>query len=185
MLPFDPDSYGPQVAEILACDGSGMRPMELFPKASTSEVMRVTLLGTDPRALFPNARDPEAAMSGLFLYFSCLKESHDLLHRFATCDGAYWHGIMHRMEGDPFNADYWFYRTVGHPAYPAVHREAAKLGYRANDAEWDPFAFVRFCEASVRSKDDALSKLVQLAEWRVLFEYCAAPAPARAERAAR
>ncbi len=179
LLPFHPDNYGPRIAEILALGSdsatAGPRPMELFPKKCTSEEMRLTLLNTDARQLFPHSRDPEAALSGLFLYFSCLKESHDLLHQFASLDGAYWHGIMHRMEGDLYNADYWFYRTVGHPAYPAVHREAVKLGYRPDAPEWDPFAFVRFCEAAARSKDDDLAKRVQLAEWQVLFDWSASP----------
>jgi len=76
------------------------------------------------RATVSRARDPESAMSGLFLYFSCLKEAHDLLHTFGSLDGAYWHGIMHRMEGDAITRINWFRRTKLHPMYPVLQREA-------------------------------------------------------------
>jgi hypothetical protein len=132
----------------------------------------------DAQTLFPGAHDPEAALSGLFLYFSCLTEAHDLLHHFAallaTMNGAYWHGIMHRMEGDAYNAGYWFRRLGRHPVFPALHSEAAKLGYSQRDSEWDPFAFIQFCETAAKTKDEDLARRVQLAEWQLLFDYCAA-----------
>lgn len=172
MLLFNPDIYGPEVAEILALDGGGARPMDLFPRARLSETVRDRLLKADARDMFPDARDPESALSGLFLYFSCLTEAHDLLHHFATFDSAYWHGIMHRMEGDAYNAGYWFRRVGHHPIYPSLASEAAALGY-APGREWDPFAFIRFCETSANSKDENLARRVQLAEWQLLFDYCA------------
>ena len=174
MLPFQSDTYGPQVAEILSRGeaGSGSRLMELFPKKCTDEAVRELLLNADARKLFPGARDPNAALSGLFLYFSCLKESHDLLHTFGGADGAYWHGIMHRMEGDAYNANYWFQRLPTHPVYPQVQREAVNLGY-AQGPEWDPFAFVAYCN---QPADEELAKRVQLAEWQLLFDYCAGTA---------
>ncbi len=183
LLLFQSATYGPRVEEILSLGDAagGARPMELFPQQCANEAVRNTLLNTDPRELFPDARDPESAMSGLFLYFSCLKESHDLLHTFGSADGAYWHGIMHRMEGDAYNADYWFRRTRQHPTYPVLRREAAELGY-APSAEWDSFAFNAFCEVSARvtprTADYDLAKRVQLAEWQVLFHHCARPGTA-------
>jgi len=174
LLPFAPDTYGPRVADILALahSGPGLRPMELFPRACASETVRDSLLKTDARELFPGARDPESALSGLFLYFSCLTEAHDLLHHFATVDGAYWHGIMHRMEGDAYNAEYWFRRVGSHPVFPSLYREASQLGY-ASGHQWDPFAFIRFCETSTQAGNDELARRVQLAEWQLLFDYCA------------
>jgi hypothetical protein len=176
-LAFHPDNYGPQVAEILSLDdaGGGTRPMELFPGKCANETVRDGLLKTDAAELFPGARDPESALSGLFLYYSCLKEAHDLLHTFGSVDGAYWHGIMHRMEGDAYNADYWFRRISGHEMFPLLRREAAQPGY-APGAEWDPFAFTAFCGASARAEDDDLAKRVQLIEWPLLFDHCAGPA---------
>jgi hypothetical protein len=156
--------------------------MELFPRACTSEATRRLLVSADPHELFPGARDPESALSGLFLYFSCLKEAHDLLHLdLGSPDGGYWHAIMHRMEGDAFNADYWFRYIGRHPLFPALAREAAKIGYLPG-ADWDPFAFVRYCGASAKANDDDLARRVQLVEWQLLFDYCAAPSAAAAGR---
>ena len=146
--------------------------MDLFPKKCTNEDVRHMLLKADADRLFAGARDPESALSGLFLYFSCLKEAHDLLHTFGGIDGAYWHGIMHRMEGDAFNANYWFRRIPAHPVFPALRREAAELGYAPSGREWDPFAFTAFCAVSA---NEDLAKRIQLAEWQLLFDYCAAP----------
>ncbi len=172
-LPFQSNTYGPQVAKLLALDdaANGQRPMDLYPGACTNETARAILLKSDPAELFPNSRDPESALSGLFLYFSCLKEAHDLLHTFGGVDGAYWHGIMHRMEGDAFNACYWFRRIGKHPIFPALQQEAAKLGY-APGREWDPIAFTGFCEGKT---NEDLAKRVQLLEWQLLFDYCAHP----------
>jgi hypothetical protein len=185
LLPFPSDSYSPAVAGILGLAGGGERPMELFPRNCASETARQLLLKADARGLFPGARSPEAALSGLFLYFSCLAESHELSQRIDTPDGAYWHGIMHRMEGDGSNAGYWFRRVPTHPVYAPLARHAARLGY-GSAGEWDPFAFIRFCESSAREKQDDLAKRVQLAEWQLLFDYCATPAGSglgQAERA--
>ena len=171
-------SYGAEVSRILELDGGGARPMELFPRQCSSSQARSRLLAASAQELFPGARDPESALSGLFLYFSCLTEAHDLLHTIPHVEGGYWHGIMHRMEGDAYNAGYWFRRIGRHPVFPAFQSEAAELGYMPGPA-WDPFAFTGFCEAAARrpgSEDEALARRVQLAEWQLLFDYCATPA---------
>jgi hypothetical protein len=183
LLPFDPDTYGPRVADILLQDRSGadLRPMDLYPRACASETARNLLLKSSARDLFPGAHDPESALSGLFLYFSCLKEAHELVHRFDTTDGAYWHGIMHRMEGDSWNSGHWFRRVGSHPVFSDLSSAAAEPGY-SHPGTWDPFTFIQFCEASAQAKNDELAKRVQLAEWQLLFDYCAKPASIRTPR---
>lgn len=184
MLPFNPSIYSQSVADFLALDGGGERPMDLYPASCTNDSVRVRLLQADASALFPGARDPQAALAGLFLYFSCLTESHDLLHQFGSREGAYWHAIMHRMEGDAYNAAYWFHRLPSHPVYPLLAEQAASLGYRG-PAAWDSFAFIRFCEESAAACNDDLAKRVQLAEWQLLMDYCAAPVAVRAAQQAQ
>jgi hypothetical protein len=178
-LLFHPENYGSEAARLLALDGSGARPMPLFPRSCASEETRRLLLSAKPRDLFPRARDASSALSGLLLYFSCLTEAHDLLHTIPSADGGYWHGIMHRMEGDAFNAGYWFRRIPGHPVFPALHRAASQLGYTQGPV-WDPLAFVRFCEPfgksdAVQTAAERLAMEIQLAEWQLLFDYCARP----------
>ncbi|MGH9633172.1 MAG: hypothetical protein ACRD7E_33140, partial [Bryobacteraceae bacterium] len=97
---FDPRVYGTGVAAILALDHNGRRLMPLASGRCSSEKARRILSGTKPEDLFPESRAPDAALSGLWLYFSCLDESHSLSQDIQTPEGAFWHGIMHRQEPD-------------------------------------------------------------------------------------
>jgi hypothetical protein len=175
LLPFQPDTYGPKVARILSLGDArgGTRPMDLFPRASADEAIRPELANARPDELFPAARDSFSAMSGLYLYFSCLTDAHELVHTFESPDGMYWHAIMHRMERDIGNARYWFHHIPTHPVYSRLERAAAQLGYPAG--AWDPFAFAAFCQSAPGTNNEDLAKRVQLAEWQLLFDYCAAP----------
>jgi len=177
LLPFQPDSYGSQVAGILSPGeaGGGMRPMDLFPRGCSDEAVRSQLATAQASQLFPAARDPQAALAGLYLYFSCLNEAHEIAQNLDNSEGMYWHAILHRMEGDIGNSRYWFHRISSHPVYPLLRHEAELLGYRTS-ARWDPSAFAGFCESAPGTKNEDLAKRVQLAEWQLLFDYCAAPA---------
>jgi hypothetical protein len=62
--------------------------------------------------------------AGLWLLAGDLDKSHAVSQSIETPIGSYWHGIMHRREGDFWNANYWFRRVGKHP----VHSEfAARL----------------------------------------------------------
>jgi hypothetical protein len=185
VLPFQPDSYGSDVARILLLDDAagGNRAMELFPRHPAGETVRAQLAKLRPGELFPSARDPQAAMSGLYLYFQCLDEAHQLVQASDTNDRTYWHAIMHRMEGDIGNSRYWFHHIPSHPVYPWLRRDAELLGYRT-PGQWDPSAFAAFCESAPATKNEDMAKRVQLAEWQLLFDYCAAPVAAARDEAA-
>lgn len=179
-LAFHPDSYGGKVARVLALYGGGARPMELFPQGpapgDASSTARDSLLRASAAELFPGARDPECALGALFLYFSYLDDAHNIFQTVPRTEGSYWHGIMHRMEGDAGNAGYWFRRAGWHPVFPALQREALQLGYSPlTGGDWDPLAFIRFCGSAAKSEERDLAKRVQLAEWQLLFDYCAMP----------
>lgn len=164
---MDPLLYGAPVARILALDGNGDRLMPLAHGTCSSPEARQLLKDAAPRDLFPAARAPEAALAGLYLYFSCLDESHTLSQSIETPDGSFWHGIMHRQEPDPGNAAYWFRRVGKHPTFPALRQAAADLGYA-----WDPFTFIEDCDHAGSAQQLLLQK-VQRAEWQLLFHYCA------------
>lgn len=148
--------------------------MDLFPRGCAAEAVRSQLAGAQAGQLFPAARDPQAAMAGLFLYFSCLNEAHEIAQNLDNREGSFWHAIMHRMEGDIGNSRYWFHRVPSHPVYPSLERDAELLGYPAS-GRWDPSSFAGFCESAPGTKNEDLAKRVQLAEWQLLFDYCAAP----------
>ncbi|MBI3679680.1 MAG: hypothetical protein HY235_04725 [Acidobacteria bacterium] len=177
-MTFHPHAYGPAIANILALDGNGARLMPLAGGTCSSPQARARLGKLRPEDLFPGSRAPEAAFSGLWLYFSCLDESHRLSQDIATPEGSFWHGIMHRQEPDPDNSSYWFRRTSSHPVFPELAEDAAALGYGAGP-RWDPFAFIDFVEQARRrpgSDEEHLALVVQCAEWQLLFDYCASPA---------
>jgi hypothetical protein len=156
----------------LKLDGSGERLMPLAGGACSSPEALKRLRALNPRTLLPGARAPEAALAGLYLYFSCLEEAHETAQRIETPEGSYWHAIVHRQEPDPGNAAYWFRRAGVHPIFPALRDAAAECGY----ATWDPFGFIDYCEKARRkpgSEDERIAREVQRAEWQLLFDYCA------------
>jgi len=175
---FNPLDYGSQVADILSLDGAGERLMPLAILGCSSPGAKNLLKAANPRMLFPGSRAPEAAMAGLWLYFSCFDEAHGIAQDVETPDGSFWHGILHRQEPDAGNAAYWFRRVGQHPVFPALGDAARRLGYPTG-AGWDPYAFINACEearGAPESDREVLMRRVQLAEWQLLFHHCAAPA---------
>jgi hypothetical protein len=176
-MAFDRDAYGPEVAAILALDGAGERLMPLSGGRCSSERARELLKAAGARKLFPSARAPEAALAGLFLYFSCSDEAHEVAQSVDTREGSYWHAIVHRQEPDAGNSGYWFGRVGVHPIFPALRERAAALGVDFGP-RWDPIAFIEFCgKARAGSDAERRAQQVQRAEWQLLFDYCAVSAP--------
>lgn len=164
---FRATDYGPEVAAILALDGERAMPLAM---EGGSEEARERLRSASPPRLFPDARAPEAAFSGLYVYFSCFEEAHTIAQDIPTAEGSYWHAIVHRREPDAGNAACWFRQVGTHPIFPALARAARRGG------AWDPFAFIELCEEARKqpgSELEARARAVQLIEWQLLFDWCA------------
>ena len=175
-MPFDPEAYGGRVAAILALDGHGHRLMPLVQGPCSSDRARTILKAATARELFPDSRAPEAALAGLYLYFSCWDEAHEAAQNIATREGSYWHAIVHRQEPDAGNSSYWFRQAGAHPIFPALAAAASGIGI-GTAAKWDPLAFIQFCEEARQSPGSARERQaleVQRAEWQLLFDFCAA-----------
>jgi hypothetical protein len=171
---FNLPDYPPEVVGVLTAYEGGMRPMPLVAKGCVSDDARNTLKGWNARQLFSKARSPEGVLAGLYLYFSCEPEAHAIAQDLNTTEGSFWHGIVHRQEPDAFNSGYWFRQVGRHAIFPVLRDEARRCGYDSG-TEWDPLAFIDYCEAArVRpgSKEEALAMRVQLVEWQLLFDYC-------------
>ena len=102
---------------------------------------------------------PELA-SALWLYVDDLDRSHTISQSIEDATGSYWHGIMHRREGDFSNSHYWMRRAAPHPLL------RSKLAL-------DPDALIDQV-AAARGKDDPTLVEQQREEWKTLFEWCAA-----------
>lgn len=67
-----------------------------------------------------------ALMAGLHLRNDSLDTSHSYAQQIEyDATGAYWHGIMHRMEGDYSNSKYWFHQAGQHPAMHSIKKRVA------------------------------------------------------------
>jgi hypothetical protein len=180
---FDPNLYGPEVARILALDGNGRRLTPLTCAGCSSEQARTILNTLKPAELFPDAANAGAAMAGLWLYFSCFEEAHELAAKSETQLGELWHAVLHRQEPDSGNAAYWFRKAGAHAAFPRISQEAIQILKRIPEAEfrtgkWDPFAFVAFCERARKQPGSAQERAaleIQRAEWQILFDCSARP----------
>lgn len=103
-------------------------------------------------------------LAGVWLLHDFIDESHHISQGIDTTNGSFWHGIMHRREGDFSNAKYWFRHVGHHPVFDLLSERAGA---------WDPFAFVDRCQAAVHSGKDREQCLeLQQAEWEALFDFC-------------
>jgi hypothetical protein len=105
------------------------------------------------------AARPDLA-AALWLYVDDLERSHTLSQSIENTTGSYWHGIMHRREGDFSNSHYWMRRAAGHPllrAQPEIDSD-------------------RLIDQVVAARGQDTPALVeqQRQEWKLLFEWCAA-----------
>jgi hypothetical protein len=182
MSEFDPSRYGPAVAALLGTP----RLMPLGP-GKPDQAIAARLDNLDEARLFGDTtlRDramASACLAGLWLYVGDLDQAHRLSQGLESREGSYWHGIMHRREGDYPNAKYWFRRVGSHPIFPALHAAARDLARDApahgaafleSESGWDAYAFVDFCQAA-RGNEGAerLGREIQQREWQLLFDYC-------------
>ena len=181
MADFDATRYAPAVARLLALDGNGSRLMPLTCGGTCPPEARRALQSANAGELFPDAKDATAAMAGLWLYFSCFEEAHELVSKSESRECELWHAILHRQEPDSGNAAYWFRKVGSHPAYSNISHAAVRILEKFPRAEfrtgkWDPFAFIAFCERARSQPGSAQEQAaleIQRAEWQIIFDYCA------------
>lgn len=127
-MSFDPGAYGAGVRAILELEGGGERLMPLAHGACSSPAARDALKAAGAGSLFPHSRAPQAALAGLYLYFSCWDEAHEAAQNISSAEGSYWHAIVHRQEPDDWNSAYWFRQAGRHAIFPRLAEAAAGFG---------------------------------------------------------
>jgi hypothetical protein len=158
----------------------------MSPRAS--ELMMHHLNRFVPEELKPvlSAEDAVALTAGLFLMHDCLDRSHALSQDVQGAGrhgaGDYWHAIMHRREPDYGNSKYW-YRQVGrHPIFTDMARATAEEFSSADDndatewsdrirggGDWNPFAWVDFCEAMAGRENSVLHAIARRIQWHEML----------------
>jgi len=111
---------------------------------------------------------------GLLYAIDAIHEAHALFQDAKGDLGAYWHGMMHRREGDFENARYWFRRAGVLPCFDTLHRAAGAFSAdMARQANWDPYLLTCECEQARFGAEESVVPCVQLqrAEFEGLFDY--------------
>ena len=111
--------------------------------------------------------------AGLFYRLDAIDEAHRIVQQDGSPLAAYWHGMIHRREGDFDNARYWFRRAGTLPVFETLHREAAALSPNmAKQFGWDPYLFTGLCEQEKFGDNTLTAELVALQklEFDLLFE---------------
>jgi hypothetical protein len=170
------------VARLLALAEDGERPFGLLsPRSITPPPAARLLHAAAPAQWFPGARSPAGALAGLWLYFGSYDDAHRVAQELDTPEGSYWHAIVHRLEPDAENANYWSRRTGPHPVHAPLLAEARTIvqahpgcGLKLGRV-WDAERFTAFCEHA-RAQPGSLAEraaiAIQHAEWRLLFAWC-------------
>lgn len=119
--------------------------------------------------------------SALWLLCGDLDRSHSISQNISSAEGSFWHGIMHRREGDFGNSKYWFGRVGSHP----VHQKLAELvaqsevqsevsDFGLDEASSVAFGLVDACQAALRKRKQLIPTLQEVCwwEWQLLFRHC-------------
>ncbi len=167
MIEFDPSQYGPEFAELIPAER--LMPLDVgSPNETARKVLdALNLNQAFSSRLLADVNMGRCSLAGVWLLHDFLDESHTISQHIATPTGSYWHGIMHRREGDFSNAKYWFDRVGDHPVFAELST--------ADGSAWDAYQFVDECERALRSRDTAritALRQVQQREWQALFDFC-------------
>ena len=111
---------------------------------------------------------------GLLYALDDLDGCHRIFQDVTSDLGSYWHGMMHRREGDFDNARYWFRRAGALPVFGHLHGEVADYSPdMSRQSSWDPYLFTGMCEQARHGAEDDRAELprLQRAEFDELFDY--------------
>lgn len=135
---------------------------------------------------FVNVDDTAMAkccVAGVLLLHGFIDNAHEIVQALDSDNAGYWHGLVHRREGDFNNAKYWARIAWNHPIWNELNTKATEL-YAESQAgmaarfldgqeKWEPFKFIDLCYKSVGSgsETELLCRKIQQAEWELLFDH--------------
>ncbi|MEO0532071.1 MAG: hypothetical protein AAF266_16075 [Planctomycetota bacterium] len=174
---FDPAAYGSAFAEVI-----GSEPVMPLGVGKADAALRSVLEALTVESAFAEATivdrgSAECCLAGVWLLHGFLDEAHAICQDVPSPAGSYWHGVMHRREGDFGNAAYWFRRAGSLPIDPLLASAASASPETielALGGQWDSAGFVEHVQRARRTQGDLAASCLALqrAEWRVLFDWC-------------
>ncbi|MFC4766449.1 hypothetical protein [Effusibacillus consociatus] len=178
--------------EILAALHSRKPIQSLKPKAVWDTFLDRKIEALSAEELSGGASEQQpyalAFKSGLHLWNDSLDKSHTILQDPMLYEhhntGNYWHGIMHRMEGDYRNSRDWFEDLV-HPVFQELNQKVTAflqdevpvasleqdevktaLEKMARQTEWNPYLFIDVVEMQVtEGKDTGVQEVLEKIQW--------------------
>ena len=133
------------------------------------ELRRLSVKNAFENKLVDDDSMAQCCIAGLWLLHGYLDQSHQISQQVGSSTGSYWHGIMHRREGDYGNSKYWFRRVGNHVIWEQLAQDAVIF----KDSAWNPYRFVDLCEEFAGTGTDVEKSLqeAQMREWELLFAY--------------
>jgi hypothetical protein len=132
--------------------------------------------------------------AGLYLWNENLEIAHAISQEITSPTGSYWHGLIHRMEGDFSNAKYWFTDARHHPISTQLvtclrgylsgrllaeldnETLSSKLEVLVSSPVWNPAVFVDAVELQLMHVQDSRAeqwlRQIQYFEMKLLLNYC-------------
>jgi hypothetical protein len=181
MSSFQPAQYGPVFEPLLAIDRNRALGVGRPDAAARKPLQQATLATAFGSSRLVDLDMARCCLAGVWLLHDYLNESHVISQEIETSSGSFWHGVMHRREGDFSNAKYWFRHVGRHDVLDELSPRlrsladvphAKQIDSLAPGGAFDPYRLVDACQAAVRSGDDAFCRQVQQLEWELLFDYC-------------
>ena len=168
--------YPPLATELLAEEDLLLRLRPIEP-GSPDAILRIR--NADEKeltggAVLADPTYPRLIRAGLFYAYDALEESHRIVQEIGNNHASYWHGMLHRREGDFENARYWFRRTGKLGVFPEMHSRAAEVSaLMGRQMDWDPYVLVGQCEQARFGGDVNQKELVALQriEFEVMFDH--------------
>jgi hypothetical protein len=181
---FSPTDFGPVFAALLSGDRCRALNAGSPDPSMRAKLKSITLANAFAHAKVVDRDMAQCCLAGLWLVHDFLDDSHTISQTVDASSGSFWHGVMHRREGDFSNAKYWFRRVGSHEVLDSLGPQVIALADAAAPksiadriapgGQFDPCAMVDACQSALRTGDDAeaFCRRVQQAEWEFLFAHC-------------
>jgi hypothetical protein len=168
--------YSPLAEELLAEEDLllRLRPTEPGSPDALRRIRNAEEKDLTGGAVLADVTYPQLIRAGLLYAYDAIDESHRIVQEIRTDNASYWHGMLHRREGDFENARYWFRRTGKLGVFAEMHAQASEVSpLMGRQENWDPYVLVGLCEQARFGGDVNQKEVVALQriEFDVMFDH--------------